>query len=71
MNGLTEKLAELESGGLPVMVIDADNCSAIPDSLGMKAGEIAVYRSGREVGRVISSADVMGDMVKVKEIASR
>jgi CO dehydrogenase nickel-insertion accessory protein CooC1 len=71
MNGLTEKLTELEVEGTPVMVIDADNCSAIPESLGMRAGEVAVYRSGQQVGKITSSSDSSGDIVKVREIATR
>ena len=71
MNALTEKLSAMESEGMPVMVIDADNCAAIPEALGLKPGEVAVYKSGKEVGRVVSSPDSLVDALKVREIAGR
>jgi hypothetical protein len=69
MNGLTEKLAELESSGLPVMVVDTDACPVTAEAMNLKPGEVAVYRSGAEVGRVVSSPDIIGDITKIREIA--
>ena len=72
MNGLTEKLAELEqSTKVPVMVVDCDACQQIPEAMGMKPGEVAVFKSGKEVGKIASSADSNLDVVKIREIASR
>jgi CO dehydrogenase nickel-insertion accessory protein CooC1 len=68
MNGLTEKLAELESDGTHVMVIDADNCAAIPQAMGLNPGEVAVYKSGVEVGKFASGTDSDSDVVKVREM---
>ncbi len=71
MNDLTEKLAVLESEGTAVMVVDADACPVTAESMNLKPGEVAIYKSGAEVGKVVSSTDVVGDISKIREIAGR
>lgn len=71
MNPLTEKLADLENDKIPVFVCDLDSCSNLTDSLGLRPGEVAVYKFGKEVGKIASTADSSDDIVKVREIAGK
>ncbi|MDD5701584.1 MAG: hypothetical protein PHU23_05980 [Dehalococcoidales bacterium] len=69
MNGLTEKLADLESEGVPVMVVDCDVCGVAAESMNLKPGEVAVYKAGVEVAKVVSTGNIDTDVTQIKQVA--
>ena len=71
-NAWVEKLSALEESGVPVFVCDGDSCPEIAKQLGStKPGETIVFQKGKEIGRVIPTADSLDDIAKVREIAAR
>jgi hypothetical protein len=72
MNKITEKLADLETETkMPIFVCDMDSCAGLADGLGLRPGEVAVFKSGKEVGRVASSTNVSDDISKIRKITGR
>ena len=71
MEAMTERVSELENEKIPVMVLDCDACQQIPESLGIKPGEVAVYKSGVEVGRVFQTSNTDEDVQEVRKLAGK
>jgi len=62
-----EELSTIEDIGIPVHVADLDSCGNLGKELNLASKQVAIYRSGKEIGRVIPSGDSSKDFETVKK----